>query len=112
MLHSTDQFSVLMNEVMDYVNECVDGLIGHVEGLSCFSKKIKDIKLNIFNEFPVTRSQKRRVDMIEELAGSPARIFFGFGVNGLRHMVSGVKLFGVLKMGDPLFEIADAVYVA
>jgi hypothetical protein len=41
-----------------------------------------------------------------------SRIFFGFGVSGSRHMVSGVKLFDVLKMGDPLSHIADDAYVA
>jgi hypothetical protein len=73
---STDQFSVLMNEVLQCVNECVDGLVGQVEGFSCFTKKIKDIKMNMVNEFPVTRSQKRRAEIIEKLLGSPLLVIY------------------------------------
>ncbi|KAD6796022.1 hypothetical protein E3N88_06918 [Mikania micrantha] len=62
--------SILKNQAMDCVSDCVDKLIGSFQSLSAFVDKMKDMKKSVFDENPgVSNSRKRAVE-IEELLGN------------------------------------------
>ncbi|KAC9372037.1 hypothetical protein E3N88_45944 [Mikania micrantha] len=63
------EFSVLRNEVADYVNECVDHLAFNVDGLSSFNQKMKELKRELVDKFPCSSSSQKKKCVIEQLVG-------------------------------------------
>ncbi|KAD4888981.1 hypothetical protein E3N88_21054 [Mikania micrantha] len=61
--------SILRNETMHCVSECVQQLTGQLEGLSTFVDRKKDLKEGIFNDYLTTFNPRKHSNAIEELVG-------------------------------------------
>ncbi|KAL8242850.1 hypothetical protein R6Q59_013152, partial [Mikania micrantha] len=62
--------SILKNQAMDCVSDCVDKLIGSFQSLSAFVDKMKDMKKSVFDENPGVSNPRKRAVAIEELLGN------------------------------------------
>ncbi|KAD4179767.1 hypothetical protein E3N88_28358 [Mikania micrantha] len=62
--------SILKNQAMNCVSDCVDKLTGSFESLSAFVDKMKDIQKSVFDENPGVSNPRKRAVAIEELVGN------------------------------------------
>ncbi|KAI3695158.1 hypothetical protein L1987_78147 [Smallanthus sonchifolius] len=84
--------SAKRNDVLDLVTQCMDRLRGHPDRLVSFAQQIREMKVEVFENYPVEGCSNSKSAMIRELVGDVNHSDVPFTARrGIKNKGSGTK---------------------